>query len=145
MAAARVEESWKDGDGGMANGRKWRSSLSPNIATGLWLFFTFTQQKQSLYTVHIHAALGGGGLSMLLSPHLKWQDASGESLGRPQWLWRNTDGWQRQCGGGGLCTVLDSKFCICIFARIGFSYSYLAFLYIGPFTHQIIVKIVIFM
>jgi hypothetical protein len=37
----------------------------------LWLFFAFTQHKQSFYTVHIHAPLGGdgpggGGLSMLL-------------------------------------------------------------------------------
>ncbi len=27
----------------------------------LWLFFAFTQHKQSSYTVHIHAALGGDG------------------------------------------------------------------------------------
>jgi hypothetical protein len=81
----------------------------------------------------------GGGLSMLLSPRLKWQDAGRGSPGRRQWRRRRIyscswtmaalslgSGWSAvavwQCG-----LALNSKFCNCICIFISYSFSYLAF------------------
>jgi hypothetical protein len=162
MAAVPVEESWQDGDGGLANSpnfRRQRSSLLPSFAIRLWLFFTFTQQKQLLYTVHIHAALGSGGprwwplnVAVAMSEMTKcrwripWQaaTATADICGQTVALHLQL----RTVCGGSVATaafvVLDSEYCICMFAHIRFSYLYSAFIYIRSFSHQIIVKMIIF-
>jgi hypothetical protein len=132
MVAKPVEKPWQDGYGGMANSHNFQrrgSSLSPSLIVRLWQFLAFTQQKQLLYIVHIHTALGGGGpmdqgcsLSMLLSPHLNGEMLAESSLAggncnggiqlRPDdggALSLAGDGQWRS--GGSVCTALDSKFC----------------------------------
>ncbi len=106
MAATPVEESWQDGDGGVAN-----CPCRQVSQFRLWLFFAVTQHKQPSYTVYIHAALGvvgpGGGLSMLLSPCLNGEMPAESSL-----TGGNSDGnIQLRPDDGGFCTALDFKFC----------------------------------
>ncbi len=62
----------------------------------LWLSLAFTQNKRSSYTVHIHAALGGGEprwqplYVAVAVAAAEWQDASRELPGRQQRRWRQT-------------------------------------------------------
>jgi hypothetical protein len=133
-AAVPVEESWQDGDGNMANSPNFQrqmSSLLPSFAItcgySLPLHNRNSRFIQYTFMLSLEVVDPGGGLSMLLLPRLKWQDASGESPGRRQPDDGNAsssaaDGWRRQRGSGGLSTALDSKFCICMFARICFLY-----------------------
>ncbi len=79
MAATPVEESWQivmvvwrtvttsEGEG--------RPCRQVSLF-GPWLFFAFTQHKQSSYTVFIHAALGGGGP--------RWQPLN-VAVATPEW------------------------------------------------------------
>jgi hypothetical protein len=78
------------------DGGRPRRQVSP---LGLWLFFAFTQHKQSSYTVYIHAALGGDGprwrpLNVAVATAER-RDAGGELPGRRQRRQRHTaaTGW----------------------------------------------------
>jgi hypothetical protein len=86
------------------NSRRRGSSLLPK----LWLFLAVTQQKQSSYTVHIRAALGGDGprwgpLNDAVATS-EWRDAGREFPGRRQRRWQHTvltGRWRRFILGWG--------------------------------------------
>jgi hypothetical protein len=144
MVAMPVEESWQDGDGGVATVATSKGGGLPCRQVSLfrlWQLLAFTQHKQLSYTAHIHSALGGGGprwrpLNVAVAMS-QWRNASGKVPGRRQRRWRHMVGtgrWQHfiigwWAGGGSMAVaafaprwILNFVILICIFSIRPFSY-----------------------